>query len=202
MNKKLKEAIKSELDNVQLSDDRLHQLLARQAASARQNKHPVGRRFSIASVAAMILISALCGYFLASRLSLNNINHALADEVASNHLNMKPLEVQAGSINGIRSFFQLLDFSLAEPGLLADAGKQLLGGRYCSIQGVTSAQLRVRDVSSGEIQSLYQTRYDPALFSEIPTLEEGEQPVDITVQGLRVDVWVEKGVLFALTHVE
>lgn len=105
MNKKLKEAIKSELDNVQLSDDRLHQLLARQAASARQNKHPVGRRFSIASVAAMILISALCGYFLASRLSLNNINHALADEVASNHLNMKPLEVQAGSINGIRSFF-------------------------------------------------------------------------------------------------
>ena len=77
--------------------------------------------------------------------------------------------------------------------------KSLIGGRYCSIQGVRAAQLRLKDSKTGQIQSLYQAVYDAKVFSGLPELKEKQKPVTVYSKGLAVDIWVEKGLLFALT---
>ena len=40
--------------------------------------------------------------------------------------------------------------------------------------------------------------YDPQRFGPLPSLEEGEQPLSLGARGLRVRLWVEKGILLAL----
>ena len=42
--------------------------------------------------------------------------------------------------------------------------------------------------------------YDPALFPGFPDLDQGESPLVIWSMGVRVSLWVEKGVLFELTE--
>lgn len=78
------------------------------------------------------------------------------------------------------------------------AGAELLGGRYCSIQGGIAAQLRPRD-AQGHIQTLYQTRYDAARLGPVPDLAKGESPVRLMARGVVVRIWRDGGVLFALT---
>ena len=74
---------------------------------------------------------------------------------------------------------------------------ELLGGRYCSIQGVTAAQLRMKQGESEDVQIVYQAPYDKELFKDLPNLQEGHEPVRHYVNGVVVDVWVENGILYA-----
>lgn len=50
------------------------------------------------------------------------------------------------------------------------------------------------------IQSLYQTIYDEKVFYDLPLLKEGQKPITVYSKGLAVDIWIEKGLLFALTR--
>ena len=79
-----------------------------------------------------------------------------------------PLEIETSSIQDIRDYFTQLDFLPIESGIVQKNTKELLGGRYCSIQGVTATQLRLKDKSSGQVQTLYQTVYKPDVFSGLP----------------------------------
>jgi hypothetical protein len=74
---------------------------------------------------------------------------------------------------------------------------QLIGGRYCSLQGITAAQLRMKQGEN--LQTLYETEYVPDVFGDLPILEKGEEPQVVYAKGIKVKVWVEKGLLFALT---
>lgn len=93
-----------------------------------------------------------------------------------------------------------LDFMPVESALLKGSTKSLIGGRYCSIQGITAAQLRLKDNETGQVQSLYQTVYDKKVFYDLPVLKEKQKPITVYSKGLAVDIWVEKGILFALTR--
>jgi hypothetical protein len=84
--------------------------------------------------------------------------------------------------------------------LVNELGLELTGGRYCSIQGVAAAQLRVRQPGSDAVQTLYQTEYRKDVFENIPVLEQGDMPVELYAKGVRVRIWAEKGLLFALTE--
>ncbi|NRB37598.1 MAG: hypothetical protein HRU20_03915 [Pseudomonadales bacterium] len=120
---------------------------------------------------------------------------AIAMEVSKNHLKMKPLEVSSDDFSSVRDYFSELDFSPTRSDyFLADAGP-MLGGRYCSIQGVTAAQLRYQVQGSNQSQSLYETTYDIAVFGELPVIEKDGIPIKTFARGLAVDIWVEKGLL-------
>ena len=134
-----------------------------------------------------------------SRMALRPVAERIAQEVASNHLKLKPLEVQAADMDAIRTYFGELDFVPVDSELLASAEAELIGGRYCSIQGVTAAQLRVRGREGEGLSTLYQAPYQPDRHGDLPRLGQGETPLTLWAQGLPVRIWVEKGVLFALT---
>lgn len=67
------------------------------------------------------------------------------------------------------------------------------------IQCITAAQLRLKNDKTDNIQSFYQTSYDPELFKGIPDISAGEQPITVHSKGVAVEIWVEKGLLFAVT---
>jgi len=60
----------------------------------------------------------------------------------------------------------------------------LQGGRYCSIQGVTAAQLRY-SLGEDEVSTLYEVGYDPGTFGPIPDLDQGQRPEQLLVRGLK-----------------
>ncbi|MGB5297494.1 MAG: hypothetical protein WBN48_02050, partial [Thiogranum sp.] len=84
--------------------------------------------------------------------------------------------------------------------LLASSNLELLGGRYCSIQSVPAAQLPVSALHKPGLQTLHQSEYRKDVVGPLPVLENGDVPVEVNVKGFTVRIWVEKGLLFALTE--
>lgn len=160
-----------------------------------------------AMVASLLLLVA--GYQLSSSVELRRYLHSgspaiaardmgwkIADEVARNHVKMKPLEVQTQNLNQLREYFTQLDFTLVNSSLLDNSASKMLGGRYCSIQGLTAAQIRFKQ-DNGAPVTLYEVQYDPSLYGELPVLEQGQQPIEQVVRGVEVSIWIEKGLLMA-----
>lgn len=198
MNRPLKQSVRDHIESYTLDDDQLQKLesLGGQPAPA------TDRRFSIyplalAGAAAVFLLA----FFLTPLIvETDDVRERIAMEVATNHIKLKPLEIETRSIEGIRDYFRKLDFIPVSSKLVSDAGLELIGGRYCSLQGITAAQLRVSKPGSNTVQTLYQTEYRKDVFDNMPVLEEGHEPVDTYVKGIKVTIWVEKGLLFALTE--
>ena len=197
MNRPLKQSVREHLESNTLTDKQLQQLesLSRQAAPE------VVHRFSIYPLAFAGAVAAFLLAFLLAPMIVEqgDVRERIAMEVASNHIKLKPLEIETSSIEGIRDYFKKLDFLPVNSRLVSEAGLELIGGRYCSLQGITAAQLRVKKPGSDVVQTLYQTEYRKDIFENMPQLEEGEEPVDIYVKGIKIKIWVEKGLLFAIT---
>lgn len=127
---------------------------------------------------------------------MTSMSWKIADEVARNHVKMKPLEVQTQQLSQLRDYFTQLDFTPVNSRLLSQSHSKMLGGRYCSIQGLTAAQIRFSQEGKQPI-TLYEVQYDPSLYGVQPILERGERPTELVVRGVAVSIWVEKGLLMA-----
>ena len=195
----LKKIMHEHIESKTLTDEKLESLLQLQKGDVKketQYSNVPSRWLAVAAVV-FFAVGNLFYFALTPELALEQ---RIGDEVAKNHINLKPLEIQTSSISSLRAFLSELDFLPAESVLLKGSSKRLIGGRYCSIQGVTAAQLRLKDSKTGQVQSLYQTIYDKKVFYDLPELKENQKPITIYSKGLAVDIWVEKGLLFALTH--
>ena len=195
----LKKIMHEHIESKTLSDEKLESLLQLQKGDVKketQYSNVPSRWLAVAAVV-FFAVGNLFYFALTPELALEQ---RIGDEVAKNHINLKPLEIQTSSISSLRAFLSELDFLPAESVLLKGSSKRLIGGRYCSIQGVTAAQLRLKDSKTGQVQSLYQTIYDKKVFYDLPELKENQKPITIYSKGLAVDIWVEKGLLFALTR--
>ncbi len=198
----LKKIMREHIEKKSLSDKQLESLLQLQKSEVEdQPSKKQSRWIAVAAVFFVVLGAGNLFYFSMSPQSpLFSLDQRIGSEVAKNHINLKPLEIQTSSIQEIRHFLTKLDFSPIESVLLKGGTKNLIGGRYCSIQGVIAAQLRLKDSETGQVQSLYQTVYDKKVFSDLPELKENQKPVTVYSKGLAVDIWIEKGLLFALTR--
>jgi hypothetical protein len=152
----------------------------------------------MATAAAVILT---IGVFLANQMVQEYKAHALLEaiavEVVDNHLKLKPLEVESGSLRDVLGYFDRLEFQLLEsPRIAGNAGDQLLGGRYCSIQGIDAAQLRVAS-ADGELSTWYEAILPAEKLEKIPDMDDGDEPSVFVVKGLQVRIWQEQGIVFA-----
>lgn len=195
----LKKIMQQHIEKQSLSDEQLQSLLnIKKTESNEKAEKMTASNFRISIAAAFILLIGNVFYF--NFMNNTSLDELIGNEVAKNHIKLKPLEVQTSSLQVIRNYFTELDFIPINSELLTSSGKKLIGGRYCSIQGVTAAQLRLKDEKTGQIQSLYQTVYDPKVFSGLPELNNNGKPVTVYSKGLAIDIWVEQGLLFALTR--
>ncbi len=196
MKQELRKVVKGYVESQELNSDQLHSLTKLINTHGEKNNQNKLVKFRV--IAAVIVVSIALGLFWGYGINTQaNVSQSIAEEVAHNHLKMKPMEVSSTSLSDVRRYFNKLDFSLSQSKFVANTSLQLIGGRYCSILGETAAQLRMTDEATGNMQIIYQAPYDQELFRELPSLEKGQDPVRHYVNGISVDVWVEKGILFA-----
>ena len=195
----LKNVIYDYVEKKSLSDKQLDSLMQLQEGIVKKQPKRAITQIRWVAIAAVFFI-AISNVFYFISLPELALDERIGNEVAKNHINLKPLEIKTSSIKTVGNFFTKLGFLPIESSLLRGSTKSLIGGRYCSIQGITAAQLRLKDNKTGQVQSLYQTIYDEKTFSGLPLLKEKQNPVTVYSKGLAVDICVEKGILFALTR--
>lgn len=203
MKQSLKKAIQDKFKNIRLSEKQLRNL--QQPQDERQGYQPQTdglwqRLTNVAGIAIAALVLGIMAtfYFMGSDLPMTQ---RIANEVVKNHLHLKPLEVKANTIVGVGRYFTQLNFKPINSKLLRQLPEQMIGGRYCSIQGITAAQLRLKQ-KNGPLNTLYQTEYRYKVFGKLPDVGRREKPIEVFAKGIKVRIWVEKGVLFALTDIE
>ncbi|WP_394204292.1 hypothetical protein [Shewanella waksmanii] len=145
---------------------------------------------AVMAIAASILLLVM---FNLSGPRSSGLAWEIANEVAVNHIKMKPLEIEAQALPPLQRYFTELDFAVTASQRVSAT---LLGGRYCSIQGESAAQLRYQQVD-GQIVTLYEVPFEPQRHQQIPQLALGEPPMSLQVRGIAVLLWVEKGLLMA-----
>jgi len=142
MNKPLKQSVQDHLELHTLTDIQLQKL---ESLSERVNSKDVQQNSIFPLAIAGAIIAFLLSYLL-TPLVVNqaDVRERVALEVAANHIKLKPLEINTSSIKVIQDYFKELDFLPVNSRLIRDSGLELIGGRYCSLQGITAAQLRVK----------------------------------------------------------
>ncbi len=198
MKKQLKLVIQEKVNKPALSDN---QLAAFQKLQNKTEPAKPGSRWVLITGAAAVILVAV--------FSLKNFSYPerdmvqlIASEVVANHLHLKPLEVNTATIDGIQKYFTHLTFKPISTALVPDLSEKLLGGRYCSIQGISAAQLRLQSKNGTVLNTLYETEYRQDIFGKLPDINKGEKPVTAWAKGIAVKIWVENDVLFAMTLVD
>ena len=200
----LKNAVQKHIDSIELTDVQFSKLVDIQgdphgikSEATRSDRYP--RTYAkILGIAATLVLVIAVGLFYSNQQI--TIDEEIAFEVSNNHLKLKPLEIHSHQLNDLSRYFTLLDFKLVDTKILNDPNWELLGGRYCSVQGNTAAQLRLKNKQTGVIETLYQAPYYARQFNNAPILENNQSPINVYAKGMSVKIWVEKGVLFALTN--
>lgn len=146
-------------------------------------------------LASVLLILGIMLYHLQPQ----DFRQEIAYEVVKNHLKLKPLDIQTNRLKELQAYFTQLDFSPSRSNILEQemklADKYMLGGRYCSIKGVTAAQLRYQ---TPDLHTFYQVPYNPKLHGDIPDVSQQQMPDTLQLNGLEVQLWRENGLLMVL----
>lgn len=190
-----KNIVKDKLSEKSLSDKQLNDLhgLLNQAKSSKQGLVYAAAGFVVA-ILAMFIITSLPNQSI-------EMPQLIANEVVRNHLKSKPLDVTTQSYADVRDYFDKLKFLPINSLNIADTNV-LVGGRYCSLQGYKAALLKIKDAESNKVDTLYQVPYVLDTFGALPDIANNENPIIVYERGIKVSIWVEKGILFARTHVD
>ncbi len=113
---------------------------------------------------------------------------SFATEIAYHHNKQMVMEIESSSLETVRAYLSKLDFPLIESERFPSGEWELVGGRYCSLKGHIAAQLRIRNKDSGKNVTFYQLLVPKEMADLDGTSEVFEQ-------GVRVDLWKERGLL-------
>lgn len=200
MTKPLREGVENHLNQYQLNDDQMQRLMTMQKENSSPEEAPYTaswntRILQFSSLAAALVVAVLLAWpAIYSLKNTSEIPRSIAMEVAKNHIKLKPLEVTSPTLTPIRRYFTELDFSPVKSELYERRGNNLLGARYCSISGVSAAQLRYKD-KRGQFQTLYEVGYDPKVYGPLPDINKGETPLIIIARGVKTTIWIEQDLL-------
>jgi hypothetical protein len=216
--KPMDEALKTHYAEKTLSEDQLDRLMAMQAELESLPDEAEPQMSKAASVTTSpfvkirsklvellpdfghnryVFYAATCVLLTGLILSLSLFNQTslterVIDEIAYNHRQEMPVEVAANTMSAIGQYLDRLSFSLISPRALTDNGWQILGGRYCSINGKLAAQLKVKNIAEDKVYTLYQASAEGDLVQTGISMKSG------MVDGVDVSIWQEQGLLLGL----
>ncbi len=190
MNDRLDSAIKDYYGNQTLSDETIDTILESAGAQETAGTPPrSSERVWYARLAAMAALLVFgFGIFHVWFLERDLTDRVLG-EIAMNHLKELSVEIASADYAIVQDGLDQLDVSILPPEQMRQRF-ELIGGRYCSIEGGLAAQLKLRERESGQVQTLYATRMTNAL--------EGIAPQESLHDDVRITLWSEGEVFFAL----
>ena len=187
MKNPLKENIQNHYRKFELSSEQLDHLT--QLQKNRGRRDPVALLFKI-SFAALVASVLLLSLYLFK--DAESIAERLSKEVAYNHNKNMPMEIKTSSLDQIQNYLIKLDFKLIQSERISPSKWELVGGRYCSLQGRMAALMKIVDKPGGKGYTFYQVPYFKDL-DKVSTL-----PLETYIDGIRVKLWREKSLLLAL----
>lgn len=122
------------------------------------------------------------------------LSQRIMSEIVYNHNQDMPIEIASSSLTDISEYLNKLSFSIVLPNALSQPNWQLLGGRYCSINGKLAAQLKVKNLKDNSISTFYQAAIDKNLD------KSDENAISDTIDGVGVSIWQEQGLLLGLAR--
>ncbi len=176
---RLDHAVRRHYDERRLADDGVERILAAGQSSARRSWRPVW----MTGIAAMLLLG-LGGLHLQQQHT--NLRHAVLVEVAMNHRKDLQPEVVTNRFADAARALDRVDFEIVPTSQIPDA--ELIGARYCSIQGQLAALLKLQ--VNGQRHTLYVTRASDWLTRLVP--------LEATHDGADIRLWAEEGRFYAL----
>ncbi len=173
-----------------------HQLSAETSARIKQMIRlgvPASRRgpFYAATAAAIAMVFVATFWWASASRSPRSISAAVARQAAVGHNERSELEFRVHQYTELRAKMKSLDFTLVEPAMMQEMHMRLVGARYTTLAGEIAAQILYVD-EHGVPCTLYEAR--PA--EKLADIAPGEHQVD----GLRVSVWKEKGLVMVLAR--
>jgi len=196
--KQLKVACKRHYQQQSLSTQQLDQLMALQSRnepSEDVDKRNHSRLFTtlkmhkLLALAASLCIAMFCGWIIHGYNI--DIREQIAKEIAYNHSKQMMLEISSSDLNSVAAYLSELDFTLITSPRVEQMALQLVGGRYCSIQGKLAAQLRIEDKTSKIAHTYYQ-----AIIPD--NLDLTATTYSTWIKGTHVELWVEGDLLLGL----
>ncbi len=189
----LPQALKKHMDNITLSDTQLEQLLPERASHQKETTPARAWWRSQAMmpyrlVASIVLVLSVV--MVLPFITRAGIPHQVVKEVAYNHNKQMAMEIHSDSMTEIGDYLSQLDFVPIESAQLPSTQWQLLGGRYCSINGKLAVQLKIQNQKDKQIYTFYQAILPDKLRSAKPVTEYAD--------GVKVELWREKGLLMGL----
>ncbi|MCF6338116.1 MAG: hypothetical protein L3J84_09225 [Gammaproteobacteria bacterium] len=192
-NDKLGASLKDYYHRKSLSADSVERLLAQaKTEKSATSLTTIGFRrplVGLAWVASLFVLVMGAQFFYHQQSHQNNLTALVLEEIAMNHNKKLDAEYMEMEPEALRMAMQRLDFPLNLP---ADIQRdfQLVGGRYCSIQGGLAAQLKVRNRATETVSTLYVT----ALTEKLARIEEQQ-----VLQGsVDIQLWQQQGRFFGL----
>ncbi|HHL31455.1 MAG TPA: hypothetical protein ENJ41_02640 [Oceanospirillales bacterium] len=191
-----KTAMQQHINSIELSDEQLERLDNLQKLEEVNSVSTTGngKRRIYLGIVSLIMALVVSITILLNYVPQNRIIGQIADEVAKNHLKLKPLDIVSTQISDVQNYFTKLDFlPINSSQFPYKKESSLAGGRYCSIKGSSAAQLRYRNLN-GEYITLYQANYS-SLFAGLPDIDKGESAITTFARGVEITIWVEKGLV-------
>ena len=124
------------------------------------------------------------------------VSQRIAEEVLANHINIHPLDLKTSSMEQVRLGMDRLNFIPVSTKAMAAGSLNLLGARYCTLQGVIATQLMFFDEEGGLV-TFYQAAYDPERFGPLPNISQRQEPLAVVRNGVNIHIWLEQGVVIA-----
>jgi hypothetical protein len=177
----LKRQLKGHYAKQQLNEYQLDQLL--QLKSSNHCK----QKTLLSSVAACLFIAG-CIYLY--DMSTHDYS-VISKDIAYNHNSKLQMEVVSTQLQTVQGHLNKLDFKLVNSRKIQRDNLQLIGGRYCNINGKIAAQMQLRHNKTQTIYTFYQANVEKDF---IDNLSNDEMAID----GVKVKLWREKGLLMGL----
>lgn len=189
----LESSVKRHYQNCSLSLEKLQRLQAmadiQNPDESRNNKFwQLRHRLVLVASFVFILISGV-QFFYIQKAPEGDLLLRVAQEVELNHSKQLASDYSSDNYTQLAGLMSKLEFELKEPALIPVKGYQLIGARYCSIQGQIAAQLKLENLQ-GEKITLFATRVN----DELATLHNKNQ----LRKGMLVRSWKEGSVFFSL----
>lgn len=193
----LDDHVREHYDRQRLSQTSLQSLktLIRSGKAIPKREAPERRwRNLTAAAVLLIILSAAIWYGVrikTTSLRPSEIASMVAQQAALGHNERQELEFRVTRCEQLRQQMKSLDFAPVEPEMMRKMNMRIVGARYTTIEGGMAAQIIYLD-SKGVPCTLYEVRPIERL-ARVP-------PSERDVDGLKVSMWREKGLLMVLAR--
>ncbi|MFT5706720.1 MAG: hypothetical protein ACI9ES_001007 [Oceanospirillaceae bacterium] len=185
--KSLKKQLQSHYVQQHLTCEQLLRLQRLQETTPIATSKPNAPIKVMGAIAASAVLTVTGYLFLLTDQDYNSISK----QIAYNHNSKMQMEVFSPELQTVQGHLNKLGFNLVSSSKINKDKWQLIGGRYCNINGKIAAQLKLRHSETKAIYTFYQAK---VAGDVIDNLNGDETAVD----GVKIKLWREKGLLMGL----